>query len=82
MASVDGRRRASTTKPMIRILQPNPKFVSVSILLKAMGQITPPKDDPAMPSPITAARFLLKYCGLAAMAGNMVMPLESPPRRP
>ena len=61
MATEAGRRRARMMKPTTRMVQPKPKLVWISILLMAIGRTTPPREDPAMPSPMAVARFLLKY---------------------
>jgi hypothetical protein len=47
-----------------------------------MGKMTPPTDDPAIAIPIAAPRFLLKYCDVAEMAGNIRRPSARPVRRP
>jgi MFS family permease len=45
-------------------------YYSVSIFPSAIGKTTPPREDPAIASPMAAPRFLLKYCGMADKAGN------------
>lgn len=75
-------RSASKMKPHMRTDQPKPKLLCSNIFPNAIGKTTPPRDDPAIAKPMAAPRFLLKYCGVADVAGVMIKPFEIPPRMP
>ena len=50
--------RASIMKPVIRTVQPKP--ISARSLFKAMGQITPPREEPETTIPRARPRLALK----------------------
>ncbi|KAL2680725.1 hypothetical protein Neosp_008328 [[Neocosmospora] mangrovei] len=66
------------TKPMIRTDQPNPIEESFNILDKAIGNTTPPIEEPETTTPNAAARFLSKYCETAANAGSCINAMAMP----
>src|SRR5450432_1250887 len=78
----ESRRRAKIMKPDIRTVHPNPKRGSLNIWLRAMGKMTPPRDDPATAMPMAAPRLSLKYWPIAAIAGAILIPIEILPRTP
>jgi hypothetical protein len=70
------------TKPMTRIDHPNPRDESFNILDSAMGNMTPPIEDPETAIPKAAALFLSKYWDRAAKAGIWRNAIEVPMRTP
>lgn len=70
------------TNPMIRTDQPNPIEESFNILDKAIGNTTPPIEEPETTTPNAAARFLSKYCETAANAGSCINAIATPMSTP
>lgn len=52
----------------VRTPQPNP--ISANKLRSAMGQMTPPRDEPETVTPKATARFRAKYRGTVTKAGR------------
>lgn len=74
--------RASIRNPRTRTDQPKPRPVRLSMRFKAMGKMTPAREEPLDAIPIASGRFRKKYWLTAVKVGVYVKPLLMPPKTP